>query len=67
MNNLKPSSPDSFLEADLQLQLKRIMEEEQSQENEENNRLKKLIQEGKIDTVCQILSHRKALATIKNL
>lgn len=67
MDKSSNTSSESYLEPDFLLQLKKIMEEEHGPENEENDRLKKLIQEGQIETVYQILSHRKALATIKGL
>lgn len=64
-NKLITFSSETYQETDLKLLLKNMLDEDHTQNQEENNRLKRLLQEGKIDTVCQIISHRKAVACIK--
>ncbi len=55
----------AFPEKDMIPVLMKLLNEDKAADKEEVLRLKKLLQEGKTDTVYQILSHRKAVASVK--
>lgn len=58
-------SSQPLSEGEMDMLFKSVVEDGQDQNNEDRIRFMKLIQEGKIETVAQILSHRRAVAIVK--